>query len=169
MKILRQKTLLKYYKNITMKKIPLILILALLTIMVGKAQNTTREKLEAYRVGFFTKKMNLTSEEAEKFWPAFNDYQKKKNELQRERIVLVRNFNQNESALSDKELTEIGDNLIKTFSRENELAQAFHKRLRELLSPDKVIRYYQADNQWKAQLLNELQENRPAQRQNQRF
>jgi hypothetical protein len=152
-----------------MKKIPLILILAFLTIMVGKSQNTPREKLDAYRVGFFTKKMNLTSEEAEKFWPAYNDYQKKKNELQRERIMLVRDFNQNESALSDKDLTEIGDNLIATFSRENELAQEFHKRLRELLSPDKVIRYYQAENQWKTQLLNELQENRPAQRQNQRF
>jgi len=152
-----------------MKKIQLVLILAFLAMMAGKAQNTTREKLDAYRVGFFTKKMNLTSQEAEKFWPAYNDYQKKKNELQRERIMLVRDFNQNESALSDKELTEIGDNLIATFSRENEMAQDFHKKLRELLSPDKVIRYYQAENQWKAQLLNELQENRPAQRQNQRF
>ena len=160
---------MKYYKNIKMKKIQLVLILAFLAMMTGKAQNTTREKLDAYRVGFFTKKMNLTSEEAEKFWPAYNDYQKKKNELQRERIMLVRDFNQNESALSDKELTEIGDNLIATFSRENEMAQEFHKKLRELLSPDKVIRYYQAENQWKAQLLNELQENRPAQRQNQRF
>lgn len=160
---------MKCYKNLKMKKIPLILILAFLTMIIGQAQNTTREKLDAYRVGFFTKKMNLTSEEAEKFWPAYNNYQKKKNELQRERIMLVRDFNQNESALSDKELTEIGDNLIATFSRENEMAQEFHKKLRELLSPDKVIRYYQAENQWKAQLLNELQENRPAQRQNQRF
>ncbi len=152
-----------------MKKIPIVLIVALLMITAGKAQNTPREKLDAYRVGFFTKKMNLSSEEAEKFWPAYNEYQKKKNELQREKIMLVRDFNQNESALSDKELTEIGDNLIATFSKENELAQEFHKKLRDLLSPDKVIRYYQAENQWKAQLLNELQENRPAQRQNQRF
>jgi len=160
---------LKYFKDTAMKKIPIVLIVALLMITAGKAQNTPREKLDAYRVGFFTKKMNLSSEEAEKFWPAYNEYQKKKNELQREKIMLVRDFNQNESALSDKELTEIGDNLIATFSKENELAQEFHKKLRDLLSPDKVIRYYQAENQWKAQLLNELQENRPAQRQNQRF
>jgi hypothetical protein len=83
--------------------------------------------------------------------------------------MMVRDFNQNESSLSEKELTQIGDNLIATFSRENEMAQDFHKRLKELLSPAKVIRYYQAENQWKAQLLNELQENRPAQRQNQKF
>lgn len=147
----------------------MLFLLGLIAIPTIKSQNANREKLDAYRVGFFTKKLNLTSEEAEKFWPAYNDYQKKKNELQRERIMLVRDFNQNESALSEKELTEIGDNLIATFSGENEIAQDFHKRLKELLPPGKVIRYYQAETQWKAQLLNELQENRPAQRQNQRF
>jgi len=152
-----------------MKKLSILFLLWLLAITSVKAQNANREKLEAYRIGFFTKKLNFTSEEAEKFWPAYNEYQKKKNELQRERIMLVRDFNQNESALSEKELTEIGDNLIATFSRENEIAQDFHKRLKELLSPAKVIKYYQAENQWKAQLLNELQENRPAQRQNQKF
>jgi hypothetical protein len=152
-----------------MKKFTVLFLLGLLAIITAKAQNGNREKLDAYRVGFFTKKLNLTSEEAERFWPAYNDYQKKKTELLRERVMMVRDFNQNESSLSEKELTQIGDNLIATFSRENEMAQDFHKRLKELLSPAKVIRYYQAENQWKAQLLNELQENRPAQRQNQKF
>jgi len=160
---------LRYYNFTAMKRLSMLFLLGLIAIPTIKSQNANREKLDAYRVGFFTKKLNLTSEEAEKFWPAYNDYQKKKNELQRERIMLVRDFNQNESALSEKELTEIGDNLIATFSRENEIAQDFHKRLKELLPPGKVIRYYQAETQWKAQLLNELQENRPAQRQNQRF
>lgn len=143
--------------------------MTLLPLTAIKAQNPNREKLDAYRIGFFTKKMNLTAEEAEKFWPVYNDFQKQRNELQKEKINNIRDFNQNEGTLSDKELTEIGDNLINTFSKESELAQIFHKKLKELLPPAKVIRYYQAENQWKAQLLNQLQENRPAQRPNQRF
>jgi len=39
----------------------------------------------------------------------------------------------------------------------SELAVTFHKKLKEVLSPDKVIRFYQVENQYKAQLLNELQ------------
>jgi hypothetical protein len=62
--------------------------------------------------------------------------------------------------LTDKQLTEIGDKLIKSVSDESALAVSFHKRLNEILSPAKVIRYYQAENQYKVQLLNELQENR---------
>ena len=61
------------------------------------AQNPNLEKFSTYKIGFFTKKMNLTSQEAEKFWPVYNDYQKQKNLIQREKIMLIRDFNQNES------------------------------------------------------------------------
>ena len=152
-----------------MKNLTIAVIMTLLPLAVIEGQNPNREKLDAYRIGFFTKKMNLTTEEAEKFWPVYNEFQKQRNELQKDRISNIRDFNQNENTLSDKELTEIGDNLINTLSAESELAQSFHKKLKEILPPAKVIRYYQAENQWKAQLLNQLQENRPAQRPNQRF
>ncbi|HAM10760.1 MAG: hypothetical protein A2X04_06835 [Bacteroidetes bacterium GWF2_41_9] len=160
---------MKYFKWNAMKRNLLIVIILLLPLTVISAQNANRERLEAYRIGFFTKKLSLTSGEAEKFWPIYNDYQKQKNDLQIKRRDLIRDFNQNESTLNDKELTEIGDNLVSTLSVETEMARTFHIKLKELLPPDKVIRYYQAENQWKAQLLNELQENRPLQRPNQRF
>ena len=152
-----------------MKNFTIVLIMIFLPLTAIKAQNPNREKLEAYRIGFFTKKMNLTSEEAEKFWPAYNDFQKERIELQKERIMLNRDFNQNGRTLNDKELTEIGDKLMNTISKESDLALKFHEKLKELLPPYKVVQYYQAENQWKAQLLNQLQENRPAQRPNQRF
>jgi hypothetical protein len=150
-----------------MKRKIAILILVFVPLTILKAQNTNREKLDAYRIGFFTKKLNLTSDEAEKFWPAYNEYQKERTQIQMNRRELIRNFNQNEGTLSDKELTEIGDRLINTFSDESAMAQSFHKKLKGILSPGKVIRYYQAENQWKAQLLNQLQENRSQQRPNQ--
>ena len=151
-----------------MKRAFLIMLTAMLPVTILIAQNPNRERLDAYRIGFFTKKLNLSSDEAEKFWPAYNDYQKEKNGLQQERRELIRNFNQNGSILSDKELTEIGDKLIGTFSEESSMAESFHKKLKEVLPPAKVIFYYQAENQWKAQLLNQLQENRPAQKPNQK-
>ena len=131
------------------------------------AQNPNLEKFSAYKIGFFTKKMNLTSEEAERFWPVYNDYQKQKNLIQREKIMLIRDFNQNESVLDDSQLTELGDKLIKDISEESSLAVSFHKKIRELLPPAKVIRYYQAENQYKIQLLRELQENKQQRRGNQ--
>jgi hypothetical protein len=159
---------MKNFKYNAMKRNILILVILLLSLTAIIAQNPNREKLDAYRIGFFTKKLTLSTDEAEKFWPVYNNYQKEKNGLQQERRELIRNFNQNGSMLSDKELTEIGDKLIGTFSEEALMAESFHKKLKEVLPPSKVIQYYQAENQWKAQLLNQLQENRPVQRPNQK-
>ena len=142
-----------------MKKGLLILAVAL-TIPLARlsAQNPNLEKFSMYKIGFFTKKMNLTSREAEKFWPVYNDYQKQKNLIQREKIMLIRDFNQNESMLDESQLSEMGDKLIKYISDETSLAVAFHSKIKELLAPAKVIKYYQAENQYKIQLLRELQE-----------
>jgi hypothetical protein len=150
-----------------MKKGLLILIIVLAFPLIPlHAQNPNLEKFSAYKVGFFTKKMNLSSEEAEKFWPVYNDYQKQKNLIMREKIMIIRDFNQNESILSEGQLTEMGDRLIKYISDESSLAIAFHKKIREILPPAKVIKYYQAENQYKIQLLKELQENRQQRRGN---
>ena len=155
------------YKFTGMKKgLILITIVLTFTNMRLHAQNPNLEKFSTYKIGFFTKKMNLTSQEAEKFWPVYNDFQKQKNLIQRDKIMLIRDFNQNESALNDSQLTEMGDRLIKNISDETSLAVAFHKKIRELLPPAKVLKYYQAENQYKIQLLRELQENKQQRRGN---
>lgn len=126
-------------------------------VIKSTAQNTNLEKLNNYKIGFFSKKLNLTSEEAEKFWPAYNDYQGQRTLLQQEKMKMNRNFNQSESSLSDSQLEEMGDKIVDCIVRESTLAVAFHKKIKEFLSPVKVIMYYHAENQYKAQLLNELQ------------
>jgi len=145
------------FKSETMKKTVFIFIMIIFPVVRVTAQNPNMERLNSYKIGFFTKKLNLTSAEAEKFWPVYNEYQKQKSQIQQGKIALIRNFNQNESTLSQNQLTEIGDKLVSSIEEESNLAVSFHKKLKEVLSPEKVIRFYQAENQYKAQLLNELQ------------
>jgi hypothetical protein len=146
------------YNQANMKKTATILIL-LLTCNVSRlaSQNPNLEKLNSYKIGFFTKKLNLSSAEAEKFWPVYNEYQKQKNQIQLEKVNLIRNFNLNENNLNDNQMAEIGDKLVAAIVQESALAVTFHKKLKEVLPPAKVIRFYQAENQYKVQLLNELQ------------
>lgn len=150
-----------------MKKVAILLLLILtMPLMHLTAQNTNLEKLNTYKIGFFTKRLNLTSQEAEKFWPVYNEYQAQKSLIQLEKVKLIRTFNQSESSLSDSQVSEIGDKLIGCITQESALAVTLHKKLKEVLPPGKVISFYQAENQYKAQLLNELQNTSPQQRQN---
>lgn len=153
------------YKSGAMKRIIIFLLIILIyPVTKSVAQNTNLEKLNNYKIGFFTKRLNLTSEEAEKFWPVYNEYQGQKNLLQLEKLKLNRTFNQNESTLNDRQLEEMGDKYVDCIVQESALAVTFHKKLKTVLSPAKVIMYYQAENQYKIQLLNELQNQRQQQK-----
>jgi len=153
------------YKFDAMKKIIIFLLIILIyPVSRSSAQNTNLEKLNNYKIGFFTKRLNLTSEEAEKFWPVYNEYQVQRNQIQLEKMKLNRTFNQSEGTLSDSQLGEIGDKYVDCIVQESALAVTFHKKLKTVLPPDKVIMYYQAENQYKVQLLNELQNQRQQQK-----
>jgi len=153
------------YKCDAMKRIIIFLLIILIyPVTKSVGQNTNLEKLNNYKIGFFTKRLNLTSEEAEKFWPVYNEYQGQRNQIQLEKMKLNRTFNQNESTLSDKQLEEMGDKYVDCIVQESALAVTFHKKLKTVLSPAKVIMYYQAENLYKVQLLNELQNQRQQQK-----
>jgi len=138
-----------------------IIITVILAVSMGAniaAQNVNREKLDAYKIGFLTKRLNLTTREAEKFWPVYNEYQDQRIKIQLERQEINRNFNQNELNMSDREMSEAGDRIIALEFSEAGLAQEFHNKIKAILSPVKVLRLYQAENQYRLQLLNDLRE-----------
>jgi len=140
------------------------IICSILTVIFSSmniaGQNANLEKLNAYKIGFLTKRLNLTSKEAEKFWPVYNEYQDSRSKIQAERQEINRNFNQNELNMSDREMTEAADRLISLEVREASLTQEFHYKVKNVLPPVKVLRLYQAENQYRLQLLKELQERR---------
>ncbi|MFN5439343.1 MAG: hypothetical protein ACK5AB_05480 [Bacteroidota bacterium] len=40
----------------------------------GEGRNMEAKKLQAMEMAFITKELNLTPDEAQKFWPVFNQY-----------------------------------------------------------------------------------------------
>lgn len=154
-----------------MKKVSLIIIAMMFNALAGAQGQgmgqTDSEKLTAYKIAFFTQRLQLTAAEAEKFWPVYNDYSAKKNETQLDRISLMRYASQNESNMSDSELTSTADKLAQSFIEEANLTVSFTKEIQKVLPPAKVIRLFQVETQYKQQLLRELNQRRQGQGQQQ--
>lgn len=158
---------MNFYKSEAMKRKIIILIVTLiLSPVIIQAQNPNQERLNAYKIAFFTKRLNLTSREAEKFWPVYNEFQAKRIEIQQERVQFNRKFNQEGATMSDEELTALGDKFIELGVQESKLSVEFHQQLKGILPPVKVIKLYQAENQYRQLLLNELQDRKQQQRDN---
>lgn len=161
----------KNFKEIDMKNIKntgLILILLSLFTINGMSQDMDIEKLErfnAQKIAFYTQKLNLTSAEAEKFWPIYNEYQKKKNDILLEKRDTDRYLRQSFSTLSDKEIEEISDKYIEFNKEEADLLTIYHKEFKKVLPIKKVIKLYQAENQFKEMLLRQIRNNQQRKKQ----
>jgi len=123
------------------------------------------DRLTAYKIAFFTQRLDLSPAEAEKFWPLYNDFSARKSKLQADRLSLMRYASQNEANMSNEELTTAADKLTLSFSDEATMVATFGNDLKKVLPPAKVIRLYQVETQYKQQLLRELNQRRQGQTQ----
>jgi Skp family chaperone for outer membrane proteins len=69
-----------------MKKIILLILMCGGIAFSAIAQDDPKDagRLQAYKIAFLTKKMNLTPEEAQRFWPIYNKYEAELRTARRE-------------------------------------------------------------------------------------
>jgi len=71
-----------------MKKYYFLTVTFLLAAYFCNAQQNDRQsKIEALKIAYITKELNLSAEEAQKFWPVFNEYAKNLKTVRREHLT----------------------------------------------------------------------------------
>jgi len=137
------------------------LILFFLVPRTVSSQNYKKiQELQAQKIGFFTKKLQLTTKEAQEFWPVYNDYQARKNKIIQDRRSTTRYYIQNLNNLSDKEVEEVTGKYIRLIKEESDLLLAYHEKFKEVLTINKVMKIYIAEEQYKTFLLRQLRNRR---------
>ena len=124
-------------------------------------QREKKENIEAQKVAFITKKVELTPEEAQQFWPVYNQYQGKLQELRKKRRQDIKEAKENFEAMTDKDVEQLVDDEIVFRQKELDIQKEFHSKFKTLLPIKKVAKLYQAEEQFKRYLLNELKDRRP--------
>ncbi len=134
----------------------------LITVSAVSAQtaNADAEKaLKAEKVAFITSKLELTPKEAKKFWPVYDAYWDKKNEVLRERRALTGELTKIiEQSTDDKTLLAYADRYVENRQRETELLVELNEELKEILPPRKILLLYKANHEFKNYLLQKVQE-----------
>lgn len=133
-----------------------ILFFALSTHAQGPANR--KEKIEALKVAYITKKLNLTPEEAQKFWPVYNKYQAEMEKLRKdfkgEMSEELLNLEQLSTADADKALND----MLTFKSNELELTKKYTAEFKKVLSSQKVVKLFVAEQEFKKELLRMLKE-----------
>ncbi|WP_319480371.1 hypothetical protein [uncultured Draconibacterium sp.] len=134
-----------------MRQLIAILTVGLLIFTQTQAtaqNNDDDDRWERYRnekVAFFTTNLDLTTEEAQKFWPVYNQMEKEMFDFQQKRHELenrVRNVDEN---LSNNELTKLTREHVALGKTEAEVREKYNEKFLKILPPLKVIKLYKTE------------------------
>ena len=118
--------------------------------------NEKREKIKAFKVGYLTEKLSLTSEEAAKFWPVYNSFQEKKHALRQEVFGDRKKKKKNIDALSDEELEKLVNSRMELKERMLMLEKEFHVKIKEILPIRKVFLLGKAEKSFKREIIKRM-------------
>jgi Spy/CpxP family protein refolding chaperone len=115
-------------------------------------------QMKSMKIAFITEHLELTPEEAEKFWPIYNEYEKKRDEAAKE---IFKRFNPDQEKpleLSD----ENADNMImQRFAEEQtllDLKKEYYAKYKEVLTASRILKLYEVENRFKRHLLERVRE-----------
>lgn len=144
-----------------MKKLYTILILAIFSFSHLIAQERRGmnpemfEKIKAEKISFFTSKLDLTPSEAQGFWPVYNEYEKKRFEIQKQIHEFERMPDEKFASLTEPEIGKLTNSYIESFEREGALRKEYHKQFLKILPMKKVLMMYRTENEFRGHLIRE--------------
>ena len=106
-----------------------------------------RQDLKKGKVAVLTEMMALTPEEASKFWPIYNEYDKELSKLGDERLALIKDYADNYGSMSDQKVVDIGRKSLDLESRRTALKKRYFDRMSQTVSPKTAGRFLQIENQ----------------------
>jgi hypothetical protein len=119
------------------------------------------ERVEALKVAFFTKQLELSPDEAKAFWPLFDEYSKTVVKHRKEKKVSMEQIAERGiENLTDDELNELIDSRIRQAEENIQARTTFFREVRKVLPPRKVIKFYKAEEQFNKMLLKKAAEMR---------
>lgn len=142
-----------------MKK--LIPILVLLISFSSFAQNggKMQERIKAQKIAFITEKLSLTTKEAQQFWPIYNAYEAKVEDIKTKDLQPLKQ-EMRRSDVSDKRANEILEKLMKAETDMHEAKLQLVQDLKEVISSKKIILLKAAEDQFNKILLERLKQMR---------
>lgn len=126
----------------------------------GPFMKRKREQIKSLKVAFITSELALTPEESAKFWPLYNAYEDKQQEIRKQKLksYLDRLDEDSVDKLTDKEATTV---LAQMENSEDELYQAkkkFVSNLKGVISPLKILKLKKAEENFNRKLLQQYRE-----------
>ena len=120
-----------------------------------------KEKIEQLKIAFITKELELTTDQAEKFWPVYNEMAGKLKDERKTRKVLSTELKDGLETLSETDIKKKTNAVLDSEIKEAELKKEYTEKIAAIIGYKKATKLLSLEQRFKRELLNQLNE-RPA-------
>ena len=123
----------------------------------------SREKIKALKIAYLTEQLNLTTTEAEKFWPIYNAHDKEHNALRYKMRIAIKNaIDKNTSVdnISEKEAQDLIQLKLETDKKIYQSQSAFISKVKKVLSYKKIMKLQVAEMEFGRKLMRKYKRKR---------
>lgn len=140
------------------KKITLSVLLLFTTLSFSQDFKEKREKIKALKVAYITEQLELTTDEAQKFWPIYNANEEKQFELRHKKMRSIINKFENGGLekLSDKEATSLIDQVESIEDELHDYKKKYIRELKTVISAKKIIKLKKAEDEFNRKLMKQF-------------
>jgi len=142
-----------------LKRIIIVLLLFATTISYGQ-RRPDGGKIKSLKIAFITERLNLSSSEAEAFWPVYNAHEDKMNEFRKTERSEIRGKLRDLGAISDSEADKLLDKYIALEKEKSTVRQSFLKEIKGIISAKKTVLLMKAEEDFKKRLIQQYRKKR---------
>ena len=148
-----------------MKKLMILIVAVTLnSVQFAHAQEeldpSKRERLEALKVAYLTQELYLTPEEAQQFWPLYNEMAQKMRDVRKEQRSNRKGAKENFDSMSDAELSYAIDKELEYEQQELDLKKEYNAKFKKILPIKKVAKLHMAETGFRRELLKGARDRR---------
>lgn len=138
-----------------MKKLFFVLIAfaSIISVYAQPDGSRIKSRVEAHRIGFITQRLSLTPEESQQFWPLYNQYTDKVQQI-RNSVKLEKQLDE----MNDADIEKLIIGQMDKETRELDLRKEYYQKFKKVISVKKIAKLYKAERDFKAEMLKQLQE-----------
>jgi hypothetical protein len=154
----------KFVLGLINRKLVLLTFIVLFSGLTCFAQNeedidsTKHEKVEQLKIAYLSKELSLTSSEAEKFWPLYNEMSDKLKLNRKDRKRNVQDLKDKSDVLKDDEIKKKVNILFENENAEVSIKKEYFEKIAQVIGYKKSAKLLNLEQEFRRELLKRLKD-----------
>ena len=116
------------------------------------------KEIKAQKSAYLTQKMELTPEEAQRFWPVYDQMEKEQHANRKELMELRRSLKRSGSEITEEQANDLLDRELEMREKDVQVARKYDPQLRKAIGAQKLVKLQKAEREFHREVVKRMRD-----------